>query len=60
MYCTEFELSSCGKKICCDECNESNCTERCILREPNSCNSRTGIEPIAFMEIEDKRGINDE
>ena len=50
MYCTEFELSSCGKKICCYECNESNCTERCNLREPSTCISRTGIEPIAFME----------
>lgn len=50
MYCTEFELSSCEKKICCYECNESNCTERCNLREPCTCNSRTSAKPIGFME----------
>lgn len=60
MYCTVFELSSCEKKICCYECNESNCTERCKLREPSICNSRIDIEPIGFMEIEDKKGITNE
>lgn len=48
MYCTEFELSSCGKKICCLECEQGNCQERC--HSDTSCKSRTEEKPVGFME----------
>ena len=48
MYCTEFELSSCGKKICCYECEQGNCQERC--HNERNCKSKTEEEPVGIWE----------
>ena len=50
MYCKAFELSSCGEKICCNECNNLGCNERCTYHE-NDCGDSTENVPLSFEEM---------
>ena len=48
-YCIEFELSSCGKKRCCYECDEAHCDQRCKI-DSEKCKSVTDKEPKSYEE----------
>ena len=52
-YCSEFELSSCNKRICCYRCDDKECKERChhYSRYKNKCGSETKECPLSFDEI---------
>lgn len=48
MYCGNYEETSCGKKICCRECGESDCEERC--NDSEECDCMTEKEPFPVDE----------
>ena len=48
MYCANYEETSCGKKICCRECGESDCEERC--NDSEECDCMTEKEPFPVDE----------
>ena len=48
MFCTSYETTGCGKKICCKECNEADCKERCDNTE--ECDSMAEKEPKPLNE----------
>ena len=58
MYCKVFELSSCDKKICCHECDENNCKERCNYN-PSDCGDSTESPPLSFDEMIEEVQIYD-
>lgn len=51
MYCMDFEAASCGKKICCHDCDYLRCVERCNWENINECNLRVENEPKTQTEI---------
>ena len=53
MYCVEFELSNCDKKICCYDCDNDECKSRChhYERYNKKCGSLTDKLPLSFEEI---------
>lgn len=50
MYCNAFELSKCGKKMCCFECEQDNCQERCHCLDKFACPDRTKEKPIGYID----------
>lgn len=54
MYCMDYKAASCGKKICCYDCDLLRCIERC--KYPlDRCNLRVENEPKSEMdEIEEQ------
>lgn len=48
-YCIDYNMSSCEKRICCKECNDLICRERCNLTE-TVCHARTKSRPMTTIE----------
>ena len=55
MYCTEYEETSCKKKMCCKMCEEEKCTERCDSSE--ECDGMTEKEPLPLEERYEEESI---
>ena len=56
MYCTEYILSDCGKKMCCYDCSTSDCNQRChhYERYKTPCKSLVKDDPDYYLALEDK------
>lgn len=33
MYCLDYELTECGVKLCCYDCNNKQCNKKCELEK---------------------------
>lgn len=45
MYCSDYEATNCGVKLCCYDCNNKQCNKRCKL-ENKECDYLCSSEPI--------------
>ena len=45
MYCSEYEITNCGNKVCCYDCdNNSKCNKKCEL-DKTDCDCLRESEP---------------
>lgn len=48
-YCIDYDMTSCDKRICCLECENLRCRERCNLTE-GVCHARTRSKSMTTIE----------
>ena len=48
MFCSEYEITECGTKLCCHDCDKL-CEKRCTI-EKLECDCLCKSEPVTFKE----------
>lgn len=48
MFCSEYEMTECGTKLCCHDCDKQ-CEKRCTI-EKLECDCLCKSEPVPFEE----------
>lgn len=49
MFCSEYEMTECGTKSCCHDCDNEKCEKRCTI-EKAGCDCLCESEPVPFEE----------
>ena len=49
MFCSEYEMTECGTKLCCYDCDNEKCEKRCTI-EKSGCDCLCESEPVPFDE----------
>lgn len=57
MFCSEYEMTECGTKLCCHDCDNEKCEKRCTI-EKAGCDCLCESEPVPFDERYTETQIN--